>query len=158
METDTVALNPPRRSAEITFAAALIVVAGAAFTAARAYPDASGTYPQALAAALGVPALLVMVRYLRGGAEDTVILTHPRRFLTGICGIGLYILGVAWIGYILPSLIFATLMPLACGYRHWPTILGTAFGTVAMVVIVFNVLLERPLPDDILAPILRFLR
>ncbi len=153
-------LNPSGRQADTGFAAALLAAAGWAFAEAGSYPGASGTYPQVLAVLLAIGAALVMLRSLMRPADPDGprLFLHAGRFVLGLAVVVAYVVSIDLIGYLLPSLAVAVLVPLLLGYRDLPLTVAVAVGTVATIVLVFYVILGRPLPPDILDPVLAVLR
>lgn len=155
-----VSTNPSRRHAEVGFAAVLIAVAGWAYVTGLSYPDQSGAYPRVLAVLLGIGAIIMVARTLLRAPEvdEPRLLDHPGRFVLGFGMIFLYIVAIDLIGYIVPSIAFAVTVPVLLGYRNWKLMLPVVFGTIVFIYLVFVVMLERPLPPDILDPLLGVLK
>ena len=154
-------LNPSSRQADLGFAVLLIAAAIGAFAKAGGYPGASGTYPKVLAVLLAIGAALVALRSLRQLArpdDRARLFLHPGRFVLGVAALVAYVIGIDLLGYLLPSLILGVSVPLLLGYRNLPLILGVTLGTIVFIVIVFFILLARPLPPDVLNPLLEVLR
>lgn len=162
MGDDAVALesNPTGRQAEIGFATALVGVAVWAFVEAGNYPGFSGAYPQVLAALLAAAAAFLTVRTLRKGEVEgpSRLFIHTGRFALGAALIVLYVVGISLLGYILPSLAIGIAAPLLLGFRNVPLAVAVAVGTVLAIILIFFVLLDRPLPPDVFDPILALLR
>lgn len=148
--------NPSRKQAEIGFALVLLVAAVWAWVEAGNYPGPSATYPRALAVMLGIGALAVILRAgLAFPAGDTRrLLDHPGRFVLGFGVILAYIVAIGSIGYILPSFVLGVGLPVLLGYRNLRLVLPVVTGTLLFIFVVFKVLLERPLPPDVLDPLL----
>lgn len=143
-------INPSRKQAEIGFAAILLGVAVYVFAEAGSFPSQSAGYPRVLAVMLGICSTIVIIRTLLQSPQGQRLMDHPRRCLGAFVLIFFYILGIDWLGYILPSIVFSISIPVLLGYRQWKVILPVVFGMVVFILIVFKVLLERPLPPDIL--------
>ncbi|GLS87137.1 hypothetical protein GCM10010873_21110 [Cypionkella aquatica] len=152
--------SPTRKQGEIGFAAVLLAVAGAAFLGAGDYPGASGTYPRVFAICLGICAMLVILRAVMQSApgDDAPFFTHLGRFLLGFGVLGFYILAIDTIGYVIPSLILGIALPLALRFRDLRMAVLASFATMAFILVVFVVILKRPLPADVLDPLLGMLR
>lgn len=154
-------MNPSSRQADLGFAVLLIGAAIGAFAKAGGYPGASGAYPKVLAVLLAIGGALVALRSLRQGAradDGTRLFLHPGRFVLGVAALVAYVIGIDLLGYLLPSLILGVTVPLLLGYRNLPLILSVTLGTIVFIVIVFFILLARPLPPDVLDPLLEVLR
>lgn len=152
--------SPTRKQGEIGFAAALLAVAGAAFVKAADYPGASGTYPRVIAVCLGIGAVLVLVRAALQSrpADREPFFTHLGRFALGFAVLGCYILAIDTIGYVIPSLLLGILLPLALRFRDLRMAVLASFATMIFILVVFVVILKRPLPVDVLDPLLGVLR
>ncbi len=156
------ALSGPltRRQGELGFAAVLVAVAGLAVHRAADYPGAAGTYPKVLAVLLGIGGILVILRTLAGTRADdkAPFFEHGLRALLGFGALALYLIGIGLLGFLIPSLILGIAVPLLLGLRNLRLPILTTIGTVIFILVVFVVLLQRPLPPDVLDPLLRVLR
>jgi putative tricarboxylic transport membrane protein len=154
MESDAMAVKSAltRRQAEITFAAALIAAASAIFIEAGKFPPDSAGYPRSLAVLLGIGALLVIAREVRRPRESGVqpFFDHPIRFVAGSGFLVAYFVMIDFFGYLLPSVVFAIGLPFVLGYREWRLLVPVVLGTLAVILLIFRVILERPLPPDLL--------
>jgi putative tricarboxylic transport membrane protein len=45
---------------------------------------------------------------------------------------------------------FAIGLPFVLGYREWHLLVPVVLGTLAVILLIFRVILERPLPPDLL--------
>ncbi|MDZ4395908.1 tripartite tricarboxylate transporter TctB family protein [Cypionkella sp.] len=148
------------KQGEIGFAAVLLIAAGLAFLKAGDYPGASGVYPRVMALGLGIGAVLVLLRswlQTRPG-DDAAFFGHLGRFLLGFAMLGLYILAIDAIGYVIPSLILGIALPVALRFADLRMTALASLGTLIFILVVFVVILKRPLPADILDPLLGVLR
>ncbi|GGE32427.1 hypothetical protein GCM10007276_07130 [Agaricicola taiwanensis] len=150
-------LNPSRRHAEVGFAALLLGAAVWAYVEAGNYAGQSGGYPRVLAILLGLSAIILAARTLMGASapDDARLFDHPGRFVVGLGMIFLYVVAIDVVGYILPSLIFGIGVPMLLGYRHLQLLLPVVIGILVFIYLVFKVMLERPLPPDVLDGVLR---
>ena len=141
-----------RRQAEITIAAALIAAASAIFIEAGKFPAESAGYPRTLAVMLGIGALMIIIReVLRPGESGAKpFFDHPIRFVVGFGFLFAYVVMIDLLGYLLPSVIFAVGLPFVLGYRNWRLLIPVVLGTLTVILLVFRVILERPLPPDLL--------
>jgi hypothetical protein len=147
-------MNPTRKTAEIAFAAVLVAAAGWICFEAQAFPQQSGYYPQALGAMLAVSGLIMLIRTAMSHSDGSRLMYHPGRCFTGFLIVFLYLFAVSYLGYIIPSIILSISVPALLGYRNWRILLPVALGTVFSIYIIFGVLLERPMPPDILLGLL----
>ena len=151
-----------RGTAELAFAAALMAAAGAVGWVASGYPAESAAFPQVLAGLLAVLAALIFVRELarrrRGAALAGSLFIHPGRFAAGTAALVAYVAAVEWFGYLVPSFALGTLLPLVAGYRRLGMSAAATLAALVFIVAVFVVLLERPLPPDLLGPFIERLR
>lgn len=160
------ALNGPvigrltRRRGELGFAAVLVAVAGLAFHRAGDYPGVTGTYPRVLAVLLGIGGVLVILRTLTSAREDdaTAFFEHGLRALLGFGALALYLIGIGLLGYLIPSLILGIAVPLLLGLRNLRLPVLATLGTLVFILVVFVSVLQRPLPPDLLDPLLKVLR
>lgn len=149
-----------RRHAELGFAAALVAVAGFLFHQAADYPGVTGSYPRTLSVLLGIGGALMVVRTLlqRRTEDDEPLFERPGRIYLGAGVLLLYIVAVSWIGYLIPSLILGVALPYILGYRNLRHSALIVTATLAFIVMVFVVALQRPIPRDLLDPLLAVLR
>lgn len=153
--------GPDWLQSEVGFAAVLLAVSVAAWRIAAPYPGLSGSYPRTLAVLLGIGAALVMLRALwrRGTLADRGwLFIHMPRALMGFALLAAYVVAIDFFGYLLPSLALGVAVPTLLGYRRPLTALAVTLATIVFIVLVFFVVLERPLPPDLLQPLLEVLR
>jgi hypothetical protein len=149
-----------RRHAELGFAAALVAAAGFFFLQAADYPGVTGSYPRTLSILLGIGGLLMLVRTLRqqNPDDEQPLFERPERVYLGAAAVLLYIAAVSYIGYLIPSLILGIAVPYALGYRNLRHSALVVTATLAFIVLVFVVALQRPIPRDLLDPLLAVVR
>jgi hypothetical protein len=137
-----------------------MVAAFGAYRAAADYPGLSGSYPRTLSVLLGIGAALVILRAaLRPGAMAGVsFFIHPPRAALGFAALAAYVGAISLVGYLIPSVILGVTLPLLLGYRKPRLVVPVTLGTILFIVLVFFVILERPLPPDLLQPVLEMLR
>ncbi|NBE09063.1 tripartite tricarboxylate transporter TctB family protein [Paragemmobacter ruber] len=152
--------SPSRRRGELGFAAVLLAVAGLCFVTAGDYPGASGTYPRVLSVLLGCGAIVVLARAWRQNGDNgrVPLMANPGRCLLGFAAMALYVIGIDLLGYILPSFALVVLLPLLLGYRDLRLTVLAALGGIGFILLVFAVILERPMPSDLFDPLLEMLR
>ncbi|WP_137131152.1 tripartite tricarboxylate transporter TctB family protein [Rhizobium sp. FY34] len=144
--------NPTRKQSEIGFAAALMAVATWGFVEAGAYPTQSAGYPRVLCIMLAGASALVILRAALAQPDDTSqrLLDHPGRFLLGFTTLLTYIVAVDLLGYVVPSLVVGIGLPVLLGYKNLRLVVPVVACSIAVILLVFAGLLERPLPPDIL--------
>jgi hypothetical protein len=152
--------NPSGKHADIGFATVLIAAAVWAVAEAGNYPGSSGFYPQVLAVLLAIGAALVVLRRLFTAEKEGEprLFLHAGRFILGLAMLVAYVVTVGLVGYLLPSLAVGIVVPLLLGYRNLPLAISVTLGTILFIVIVFHMVLGRPMPPDILSPLLEALR
>lgn len=152
--------NPTARQADLGFAFALIAVAAWSFLEAGSYPGSSGTYPRVLSILLALAAAGVVLRRMMQAEtkEEPHLFLNASRFALGLGVLVAYIVAINLMGFILPSLIVGISLPLVLGYRNLPLASAVTLGTICFIVAVFFVILGRPLPPDVLNPVLEALR
>jgi hypothetical protein len=152
--------NPSGKQADIGFAAILIGASIWTYAEAGNYPGSSGIYPQVLSLLLAVLAALVIVRRLAtpAGENEPRLFLNPGRFVLSAAILTVYVMLVGLVGYLLPSLALGVVVPFLLGYRKPLVSLAVTAGTLAFIVLVFFVVLGRPLPPDLLDPLLEMLR
>jgi hypothetical protein len=153
-------VNPSGKQADIGFAAILIAVAIWGFVEAGSYLGTSGGYPQVLAVLLAVGSALVILRRVLTPEKEGEprLFIHAGRFFLGLAVIVAYVVAIDLVGYLLPSLAVGIAVPLLLGYRNLALTVAVTVGTVIFIVIVFHLLLGRPLPPDILIRMLEAVR
>jgi hypothetical protein len=153
-------VNPSGKQADIGFAAILIAVAIWGFVEAGSYLGTSGGYPQVLAVLLAVGSALVILRRVLTPEKEGEprLFIHAGRFFLGLAVIVAYVVAIDLVGYLLPSLAVGIAVPLLLGYRNLALTVAVTVGTVIFIVIVFHLLLGRPLPPDILIRMLETVR
>lgn len=153
-------ISVSRRHAELAFAGALVVAAGFLFQIATNYPGVAGSYPQTLSILLGIGGLLVILRTMlrREASGDEPLFEQPGRVYLGAVVLLLYIAAVSQIGYLIPSFILGIALPYALGYRRLGHAALIVTSTLIFIVLVFVVALQRPIPSDLLDPLLTVFR
>ncbi|MGE0279900.1 MAG: tripartite tricarboxylate transporter TctB family protein [Rhizobiaceae bacterium] len=152
--------NPTSKQADIGFAAVLIAVAAWAVSEAGSYPGASGVYPQVLAILLAIGAALVILRRLKAAEieGEPRLFLHTGRFLLGLAMLVAYVVAIGLLGYLLPSLAVGLIVPWLLGYRNLKLTAAVTTGTLLFIVVVFHLILGRPMPPDVLDMLLGALR
>lgn len=151
-----------RSPVEIVFALALVAVSLAVIVTAARYPAESAAYPTAVAAGMATLGLWIAAREIlrrrRGHPAPGAFAQHGPRLAIAIAGLVAYFAAVSLIGFILPSLALCVLLPAAAGFRRWD--LSAVVGVVCVIAIllIFVYALGRPIPEDLLSPLLAKLR
>lgn len=155
-----VEFNPTSKQADIGFAAVLVGVAAWAFFEAGNFPGFSGSYPKVLSALLALAAIVQVGRSLRRteAADEPRLFINSGRFVLGAAVLVLYILSIDLLGYVIPSIVVGIGVPFFLGFRNLPLTIAITLGTLAFIILVFFVVLGRPLPPDVLDPVLEMLR
>lgn len=149
-----------RRTAELGLAATLIVAAGFLYVQAERFPGFTGAYPRTLCILLALTSGLMFVRTLlrRTENDSKPLFENAGRVAIGVAVLVVYIGAVSTLGYILPSLVLGIALPFMLGYRNFRLTALVTLGTLAFIIVVFVVLLGRPVPRDVLDPLLVFIR
>lgn len=151
-----------RSLAEIVFAAILVAVALGVMAMASEYPGESATYPFVIGsgmAGLGCwIGLREILRRRRNDATPGGFAEHGPRLAIGLAAILIYVVAVSLVGFILPSVALGVLLPASVGFRRWGLSLAVAIVSVAAILLIFVLALERPIPPDILSPLVRLFR
>lgn len=151
-----------RSNAEIAVAAILVAAAAGLFWTASGYPRESAVYPQVLAGLLAAFGLAMaareLVRRLHGRPAGGRFVVHAGRLVIALAAVLVYVGAIAAIGFLIPSLVFGTALPLAAGYRRLWVSATTTVIALAFILLVFVVLLERPLPPDVLSGLIEAVR
>ena len=150
--------NVTRRNAEVIFSVALMLASIVVYVEAGRYPDESAGYPKFLAVLLGVFSLLgLCFQLLSQSNRDNVELffLNPLRAAIGFLSLCVYVVLLEYFGYIIPSLLFCTIVPVLIGYRNFRVIIPLAVISIVLIIIVFHIVLERPLPPDVLDSLIK---
>jgi putative tricarboxylic transport membrane protein len=79
-------------------------------------------YPRIVLGAMGVFSLIVVFEGLSTHSE--AMSTQAYLVLSaGVALTGAYIFTINWAGFVIPTLIFTSLMPITLGYKKWKTML-----------------------------------
>lgn len=143
------------RRADVVFATVLILAAGTLYREAGHFSNTGAAFPRVLTVLLALCALVVIVREIKfpAGAERPLF-AQPVRVVMGFLLMFAYITAMDAIGYVLASVIFGLGIPWLFGYRHWRLSLPVVLGTLCFILVVFRLLLERPLPSGAIAALL----
>ncbi|PZU91864.1 MAG: hypothetical protein DI527_11450 [Chelatococcus sp.] len=167
MEGDAVEVSPAsapgsRSHAEIAFAAILIAGAVGVIVMASGYPGESATYPVVIGVGLaGLGSWILLREVLRrrqAQATPGSFAEHGPRLAIGLAALVLYVLAVSQIGFIVPSVALGVLLPASVGFRRWGLSVVVAVVSVVVILLIFVLALERPIPPDILSPLGRYFR
>lgn len=118
---------------------------------ATAYDGASGTYPMVLGILLTLTGLIVVGRALRSNKQvERVLMNAPTKLFTAIAIGATYVALVVPLGFYSASFLLMIALPWALGFRRpaYALVVGTVF--ISLVYLVFSVLLERPLPRELM--------
>ncbi|MGX1791080.1 tripartite tricarboxylate transporter TctB family protein [Bosea sp. NPDC055332] len=151
-----------RSPIEIAFAFALVAVSIAVIATASRYPVESAAYPVAIAAGMAVLGLWIAMREIlrrqRGNPTLGAFAQHGPRLGIGVAALVAYFAAVSLIGFILPSLALCVLLPAAVGFRRWGLAAVVGLVCVVSILLIFVYALGRPIPEDLLSPLLAKLR
>jgi len=123
----------------------------AAAFGATAYTGASGNYPMVLGLLLALTGLIVAVRAIRSQTNpERVLIDAPGKLYTAIAVGAAYVALVVPLGFYTASFLLMLVLPLALGFRRllYALVVGAIF--TGLVYLVFSVLLERPLPRELI--------
>ena len=144
-----------RSPVEIVFALVLVAVSLAVIAMAS-------SYPVAIASGMAVLGLWIAAREAlrrqRGTPTPGAFAEHGPRLAIGIAALVAYFAAVSLIGFILPSLALCVLLPAAAGFRRWGLAAVVGVVCVVSILLLFVYALGRPIPDDLLSPLLAKLR
>ena len=151
-----------RSPVEIVFALVLVAVSLAVIATASSYPVESAAYPVAIASGMAVLGLWIAAREIlrrqRGTPTPGAFAEHGPRLTIGIAALVAYFAAVSLIGFILPSLALCILLPAAAGFRRWGLAAVVGVVCVVSILLIFVYALGRPIPEDLLSPLLAKLR
>lgn len=151
-----------RSPVEIVFALVLVAVSVAVIATASSYPVESAAYPIAIASGMAVLGLWIALREIlcrqRGNPTPGAFAEHGPRLTIGIAALVAYFTAVSLIGFILPSLALCVFLPAAVGFRRWGLAAVVGVVCVVSILLIFVYALGRPIPEDLLSPLLAKLR
>ncbi|CAN7349367.1 tripartite tricarboxylate transporter TctB family protein [Bosea sp. LjRoot90] len=157
-----VAEGRSRSPVEIVFALVLVAVSVAAIATASQYPVESAAYPVTIAAGMAVLggwiAMRELLRRRRGNPTAGAFAQHGPRLAIGVAALVAYFAAVSVVGFILPSLALCVLLPAAVGFRRWRLAAVVGLVCVVSILLIFVYALGRPIPEDLLSPLLAKLR
>ncbi|HEV7323754.1 MAG TPA: tripartite tricarboxylate transporter TctB family protein [Bosea sp. (in: a-proteobacteria)] len=151
-----------RSPVEIVFALVLVAVSLGVIAMASSYPVESAAYPVAIASGMAVLGLWIAAREIlrrqRGNPTVGAFAQHGPRLAIGIAALVAYFAAVSLIGFILPSLALCVFLPAAVGFRRWGLAAVVGLVCVVSILLIFVYALGRPIPEDLLSPLLAKLR
>lgn len=151
-----------RSPVEIVFALALVAVSLAVIATASIYPFESAAFPVAIAAGMAVLGLWIaareVLRRLQSKPTPGAFAEHGPRLAIGIAALVAYFAAIGLIGFILPSLALCVFLPAAVGFRRWGLAAVVGVVCVVSILLIFVYALGRPIPEDLLSPLLAKLR
>lgn len=139
------------RQQDIALGAIFVVLGLAAASGATAYSGASGNYPMVLGLLLTLTGAIVWGRALRSqGETERVLIDAPAKLYTAIAIAVAYVALVVPLGFYTASFLLMLILPIALGFRRfvYASTVGAVF--TGIVYLVFSVLLERPLPRELI--------
>ncbi len=137
--------------------AGLVLLAFTAFAwnAATGIRGAAAMFPRAIIVVIGVFSLIYLVRSLVKGRKSEPIFKRWHIFAVVLVGSVIYVQMVVAVGYVTSSLLFIPIMSWIIGFRR-PIYIAVATTTyVASVHLLFDVVFNRPMPDDFTIELLR---
>lgn len=139
------------RQQDIALGAIIVALGLAAAYGATAYTGASGSYPMVLGLLLALTGLIVAVRAFRSQTTaERVLINAPGKLYTAIAVGMAYVALVVPLGFYTASFLLMLALPIALGFRRlvYALVMGAIF--TGLVYLVFSVLLERPLPRELI--------
>lgn len=118
---------------------------------ATSYNGAGGTYPMVLGIILTLFGMAVAAKALRArSSQERVLVPAPTKMVTTVAAAALYMVLVVQLGFYTSSFLLMLALPIALGFRQWIYALIVAGVFISVVYLVFSVLLEKPLPRELL--------
>lgn len=122
----------------------------AAWTATN-YGGASGTYPMVLGLILTLLGATVAIKALRRPVDEPRrLIDAPAKLLIAALVSVIYVALVTALGFYTASFLLLIAMPLALGFRQPTYAVVVALIFMSVVYLVFSVLLEKPLPPELI--------
>ena len=131
----------------------LIFVSIGTFAAwmATNYKGASGMYPTVLGLVLTLLGATVAIRGLRQpNDQPRSLIDAPAKLVTAVVVATIYVALVMPLGFYTASFLLVLAMPLALGFRRVVYALTVAAVFISLVYLVFSILLEKPLPRELI--------
>lgn len=139
------------RRQDITLGLIFMSVGIAAAWIARGYDGASGTYPMVLGLLLTLLGGAVAVRAARSRTQTArVLVTARAQLVTAIAVAAAYVALIVPLGFYSASILLMLALPVALGFQRWAYAAAVAAIFVGIVWLVFSVLLEKPLPRELI--------
>ena len=116
------------------------------------YRGATGVYPLALSLAIAALGAGIALRAaVRGSDANRPIVVDRRHLAVALVGGALYLLLVPRVGFYTASALLVAAMPVAFGFRRPVYLAAVTAVFIALVWAVFSLVLEKPLPRELLA-------
>ncbi|MEM8959068.1 MAG: tripartite tricarboxylate transporter TctB family protein [Pseudomonadota bacterium] len=123
---------------------------GAAWMAAS-YSGASGLYPMVLSVILtGLGALVALQAVRAGASSERTLVDAPAHWVTAVAAAAVYTALIVPLGFYTASFLLMLALPMALGFRRARYALSVAVIFMGLIFLVFTVLLEKPLPRELL--------
>ncbi|ASM72026.1 MULTISPECIES: tripartite tricarboxylate transporter TctB family protein [Roseobacteraceae] len=115
------------------------------------YKGASGIYPMVLGLVLTLLGATVAIKALRQPTnQPRTLIDVPAKLVTAALVATIYVALVMPLGFYTASFLLVLTMPLALGFRRLAYALVVALVFMPVVFLVFSVLLEKPLPREVI--------
>ncbi|EEB82654.1 tripartite tricarboxylate transporter TctB family protein [Roseobacter sp. GAI101] len=126
----------------------------AAWTATN-YKGASGTYPMVLGLVLTLLGATVAIKALRKPInQPRTLIDAPAKLVIAMLVATIYVALVIPLGFYTASFLLVLAMPLALGFRRVAYAMTVAVVFMSLVYLVFSVLLEKPLPRELILSVI----
>ncbi len=110
--------------------------------------SAAGMFPKAVIVLMGFFSVIYLLRSIFNGSATDALFQQARMFAVVLIGSVIYTLLVVTVGYVTSTVIFVPLISWMIGFRRPLYIAVTTVVYVATAYLLFEVVFERPMPDD----------
>ncbi|GAB4391522.1 MAG: hypothetical protein Tsb0032_03650 [Kiloniellaceae bacterium] len=140
-------------SRDMVAAIGLLALAVAGWWQTASLPSDAAMFPRLALSALAVLALVYLVRSLlraRRAQATKPLFKNAGRFVLAFALIAIYVAVFPRIGFFTATLVFIPVFVMAMGMRRAPLIAIATLAYTVVTYVLFVVLLNRPLPDDLI--------
>ena len=118
---------------------------------ASSYNGASGIYPLVLSIILTFFGAAVALKAVRAGSSaDRELVDAPTKMMAAVAFAAVYVALIVPIGFYSASFVLMLTLPIALGFRRGLYALIVAVVFMSIIYLLFSILLEKPLPRELL--------
>ncbi|SNY93375.1 Tripartite tricarboxylate transporter TctB family protein [Cohaesibacter sp. ES.047] len=144
--------------AEISVSVVFLIASFVFWFSIKDIPADAQMFPNFILGGIAVCSVLMIIRSITGASQKALgeelngwtFAISWKRVLGGFFIFVAYLLVVDHIGYFTASALMVIVMARFAGFKNWVALIGSAAGFCVFVYLVFSVLFDRPLPQELI--------